>query len=390
MLNQGIPTGAKHCVPLANIFLSFIIRELLENNPTFKSMYERNVKIWKRFIDDCFGMFLGRGKLFNKFYNILKKQFLKYGLELTMEHSRSDIVMLDIEIFIYLNQLHTKENRKETASNLYLRSGSAHPEYTFKGIVKSQMQRLRRLCSRDGDFRTAIEGLRTRCHNSGYDRNMVSDILNEAASLKRELSYKFNRPETDETNKIRWVTLSGSSFEKEQKDFVMSMNNVLKDHHIKFEIIKTTGPSIGSLLFNNYDKQIFNEERCNSTCVVCDNDARGDRNYVVSSVSKKKYFINANINCKHSGIYAITCKCIDQYSGKTTVMNGKRFKEHWSKGTSVKQHLTTCKSNPTPGDVKVQFLENVWDRGKYSLSEREFLWTKRLKGTINVQKVISK
>ena len=74
----------------------------------------------------------------------------------------------------------------------------------------------------------------------------------------------------------------------------------------------------------------------------------------------------------------------------TTMMNGKRFKEHWSKGTSVKQHLTACKSNPTPGDVKVQFLENVWDRGKYSLSEREFLWTKRLKGTINVQKVISK
>ena len=77
-----------------------------------------------------------------------------------MEHSRSDIVMLDIGIFIYLNQLHTKENRKETASNLYLRSGSAHPEYTFKGIVKNQMQRLRRLCSRDGDFATAIEGLR--------------------------------------------------------------------------------------------------------------------------------------------------------------------------------------------------------------------------------------
>ena len=83
------------------------------------------------------------------------------------------------------------------------------------------------------------------------------------------------------------------------------------------------------------------------------------------------------------------CKCIDQYSGKTTVTNGKRFKEHWNTCTSVKQHLAACKSYPTPGDVKVQFLESVWDRGKFSLSEREFLWTKRLKGTINVQKVIS-
>ena len=206
----------------------------------FKLIYERNLKIWKRFIDDCFGLFLGKVKLFKKFYGILKKQFSEYGLELTMQHSKNDIVMLDIEIFIFFNQLHTKENRKETASNLYLRSGSAHPAYTFGGIVKSQMLRLRRLCSRDADFKSAIEGLRSRCHNSGYNQTMVNDIIKEATSLKRDLSYKF-RPVNEEMNKIRWVTLSGSSFEREQKDFVKNMNNVLMDHHIKFELLKTTG-----------------------------------------------------------------------------------------------------------------------------------------------------
>jgi hypothetical protein len=107
-------------------------------------------------------------------------------------------------------------------------------------------------------------------------------------------------------------------------------------------------------------------------------------------IIKKKYYINPNINCKHSGIYGITCKCVDQYSGKTTVTNGKRFGEHWSKSTSVRTHLNSCSSKPRLGEVKVQFLENVWDRGKYSLSEREYLWNKRLKGTINIQKVLSK
>ena len=91
-----------------------------------------------------------------------------------------------------------------------------------------------------------------------------------------------------------------------------------------------------------------------------------------------------------TGIYGITCLCVGQYSGKTTVTNGRRFGEHWSKSTSVKEHLKVCVSKPTPGDVKVQFLENVWDRGKYSLSEREYLWNKRIKGTINIQKVLSK
>ena len=99
---------------------------------------------------------------------------------------------------------------------------------------------------------------------------------------------------------------------------------------------------------------------------------------------------NPHVSCKNSGMYGITCLCVGQYSGKTKVTNGRRFGEHWSKSTSVKEHLNVCLSKPTPGDVKVQFLENVWDRGKYSLSEREYLWNKRIKGTINIQKVLSK
>ena len=83
-LNQGIPTGAKHCVPLANIFLTFIIRGLMENDQSFNRTFEQNVKIWKRFIDDCFGMFLGRGEEFKSFYHKLSEQFKKFGLELTM------------------------------------------------------------------------------------------------------------------------------------------------------------------------------------------------------------------------------------------------------------------------------------------------------------------
>ena len=388
LLNQGIPTGAKHCVPLANIFLSFIIRESLDKDKIFKKIFESNIKIWKRFIDDIFGLFMGRTKLFDRFYLKLKRQFQKYGLELVMERSRERCVILDIEAYINNNQIHTRESRKETASNLYLRSGSAHPNYTFKGIVKSQMQRLRRLCSKDDDYKTSINQLKVRCYNSGYEKTMVDDILAEAQSLTRDFRSK---PRVEETvNKIRWVVLAGSTFEKEQTEFVRNINRALKQQYIAFEIIKTTGPTIGSQLFNNFDKSSLKNVDCNASCFVCKNGARGDPEWVVSSVSKKKYHINPSINCKNSGIYGITCKCIDQYAGKTTVTNCVRFKEHWSKNTSVRTHLRSCPSNPTAKDVKVQFLENVWDRGKYSLSEREYLWNKRLKGNINIQKTISK
>ena len=56
-------------------------------------------------------------------------------------------------------------------------------KHCFKGIVKSQMIRLRRLCSRDSDFVEAIAKLRQRCINSGYDVTMVDEILGQAREL---------------------------------------------------------------------------------------------------------------------------------------------------------------------------------------------------------------
>ena len=116
------------------------------------------------------------------------------------------------------------------------------------------MYRLKRLCSRNEDFKEAIKNLQKRCHNSGYDKKMVDDILKEAHTLKREIHPRIHM-EIEGVQKIRWVTLSKSCFEKEVTQFINRMNLVLKDHKICFEAIKSTAPNIGSFLFNNFDKQ---------------------------------------------------------------------------------------------------------------------------------------
>ena len=387
MLNQGIPTGGKHCVPLANIFLSFILTKLMENDTVFKADFENNVKIWKRFIDDIFGLFLGSHRLFTKFYKKIVDQFKKYDLDITNETSDQSIVVLDIKVFKAENQLHTIEHRKETSSNSYLRMGSAHPNYTFKGIVKSQMYRLRKLCSRDTDFDTAITGLRKRCLNSGYDIKMIDEILGSAKDLRRDISTTHRRDEPNDSHKIRWVTLSHSCFESDIKNFTRTMNQALQPEKIQFELVKTTAPSIGRVLFNNFDRSDDAQPICN--CMICTNDVRGDKRTVVSSVTKKEYRIDSNAKCYNSGIYGITCKCVGQYSGKTTVGFNKRYPEHWKSGSSaVHKHLQHRKCTNNPNEVKMQFLENVWGREKDSLSERECLWNKRLKGVINIQKTL--
>ena len=44
------------------------------------------------------------------------------------------------------------------------------------------------------------------------------------------------------------------------------VNGVLKEYHIAFEIMKTTGPTIGGQLFNNFDKSSLKNDDCNASC----------------------------------------------------------------------------------------------------------------------------
>ena len=165
------------------------------------------------------------------------------------------------------------------------------------------------------------------------------------------------------------------------------MNQVLKSEKIQFELVKTTAPNIGRLLFNNFDRTDKAQQNC--SCMICKNNVRGDDSVITSSVTKKKYRINSNIYCYNSGIYAMTCICVGQYSGKTTVGYDNRYPQHWRlESSSVHKHLQQYKCTNNCSEMKMQFLENVWSRGKYSLSEREYLWNRRLKGVINIQKTL--
>ena len=353
----------------------------------FRSIFYNNLKLWNRFIDDCIGAFLGRKKIFKKFFDKLSNQFLKYDLQITNEISQSNIIVLDIEIYKFQNKLHTREHRKETASSSYLKYGSAHPKFVYKGIIKSQLIRLRRICSREYDFDFAVKKLKERCIRSGYDVELVSEILSSASNLERNIIHT-SKPVVQTNVVIRWITLSNSLFDKDINEFVKRMNEKLKPHHITFENVKTTGQSLSKLLFNNNGNK-RDDEMCGN-CNICIDNRRGDIRTVSSSTRKVSYRIDGNQGCKRSGIYCISCGCTVQYTGKTSVPFNKRFPEHFGKdkGSAVFEHTKECNKGKSMSDFTIQFLENVWNKGKYSLSEREYLWNHRLKGSLNIQKTL--
>ena len=110
-----------------------------------------------------------------------------------------------------------------------------------------------------------------------------------------------------------------------------------------------------------------------------------------SNVDQSTHKIDSFLSCVDSGIYAVNAKCDSQYTGKTTSPFHGRLGEHFAYvNSTLNEHLSSCGICVNKEDFKMQFLENVWKRGKYSLSEREYLWNVRIKGAINIQKTLKK
>ena len=403
ILNQGIPTGAKHSVPLANIFLTFIVLELRNNNSEFKCGFENKIKLWKRFIDDCGGIISGNITEFIDFFEILRSHFNKFALDLTCDtdthNVNGDAIIekvdkcvnfLDIEIFKVDNTIHTREHRKETSAISYLKYNSAHPRHTFSGIIKSQLYRLRRLCSRNTDFNNAVADLKQRCVKSEYPVNMIDNILNTATNIIRTITNKspiLSRQEEMPTVKL--VALSGTSYGKQFSDFVTKMNS-LSHPQFNIELVKSTSFSISQLLFHNCVNIRETATCIPSNCFICNNNLNNGKETVTSSITNKSYKVNKMLNCNDGGIYVVTGGCEQQYSGKTTTPYSNRTYEHLKKiktGT-IFIHKEKCGKCSDLGNCSISLVEHYLDRGKYSLSEREYLWNHRIKGTLNIQKTL--
>ena len=234
VLNQGIPTGAKHSIPLAKNFLTFILLGLL--NSIFKMTFESNMKLWKRFIDDCGSMISGNIEVFLSFFQMLHTHFNKYALDLTCdsdtyiidnenirEKGEKHATFLDIDVFKAGNTIHTREHRKATS---YLKYNSAHPRHTFAGIIKSQLYRLHRLCYRNIDYENAVADLKLRCIKSEYPITVIGNILNTAPNIIRTITKNPQLHNQDETPTVSLVVLSGRSYGKLFSDFATKMNNL--------------------------------------------------------------------------------------------------------------------------------------------------------------------
>ena len=336
---------------------------------------------------------------------MLRNHFNKFGLDLTSDtdtHIISDsytttkkanqhITFLDIDIFKTDDTIHAREHRKETSAMSYLKYNSAHARHTFSGIIKSQLYRLRRLCSRNIDFEYAVADLKQRCIKSEYPANIIDNILNTAPNITRTLTKSLQLRNQEETPSVSLVVLSGTSYGKVFSDFATKVNNFSLPL-FKVEVIKSTSLSVSQLLFHNCVNKRESSTCTSHTCIICSNNMNKEHANVKSTITGEMYKVDRTLNCKDSGIYVLTGGCEQQYSGKTTTPYHNRCHEHLMKRktATVFTHKEKCRKCMDLCNCAISLVEHYWDRGKYSLSEREYLWNHRIQGTLNIQKSLKK
>ena len=119
----------------------------------FDELIDCKVNLFKRFIDDQFILAYCTPSGLANLKSHLVQAFSKADLDLTIEESIHEMNFLDTTVFIDRTtkkpKIHTKEYRKSTASEQYLRYESNHDRATFKGILKGRIKHLRRLNSKD-------------------------------------------------------------------------------------------------------------------------------------------------------------------------------------------------------------------------------------------------
>ena len=215
---------------------------------------------------------------------------------------------------------------------------------------------------------------------------MIHEVFSNYEEIPRNLDDRI-QDKVDDTHVVRLIVLAYTPYESNIGTFANRMNRVLATSGIKVELVKTTGPSVAKSLFSNNNNGADFTEDCGN-CIICRNGAHNVQNTITSTVTGKSYRIPKNLTCANGGIYLYEGVCRDQYTGKTTVPYSTRTNEHIrkQKTSSVFKHREKCRQCNGSLDFKMSFIEDYRKRGKYTLSEREYLWNFRIKGVINDQK----
>ena len=178
---KGVAMGKKFAPSLADIFMAAWESEALAACSLRPSGY-------LRYLDDIWGVWPHSEEDFHKFAETLNNHNPSIKLKFVLDPVSVDF--LDTTTFKgdtlpLTGCLDTKVFFKKTDTHALLDHSSYHPAHTFKAIVKSQLLRFDRICSREGDFETATGILFKVLKTRGYTRSFLNTIKRDFRTTRQ-------------------------------------------------------------------------------------------------------------------------------------------------------------------------------------------------------------
>ncbi|XP_034434884.1 uncharacterized protein LOC117757655 isoform X2 [Hippoglossus hippoglossus] len=144
-----------------------------------------------RYLDDIWGIWTHSEEEFDEFVNILNT----HNASITLKYTSNDqsVDFLDTTVFkgptfAQSHKLDIQVYFKDTDTCALLFKMSFHPRHTYRGLIKSQLVRFRRICTCNSDFTAAVKILISALRNRGYSRSFLRHCLK---------NYKEQNPQID-------------------------------------------------------------------------------------------------------------------------------------------------------------------------------------------------
>ena len=125
-------------------------------------------------------------------------------IKFTEEHSTKEIAFLDTLVYKENGKLLTKVYHKKMDQKQYLHYKSSHPRNQKDAIPYGLLIRVRRICSKDMDFKEEATNIITSLLKRGYPDNILLAAFNRAWSKTQEELLKPSKKSKD--NRIRLIT----------------------------------------------------------------------------------------------------------------------------------------------------------------------------------------
>lgn len=315
-----------------------------------------------RYLDDIWGVWDHTEAEFYQFLDKLNQH--RDSIKLTATLNLDSIDFLDTTTFKGPNfneksKLDVKVFFKETDSHSLLYRTSHHPRHTFAGLVKSQLLRFKRICTRQEDFKKAVKTLFSSLLNRGYTFTMLRRALR---------TFEVTKPICLDSILPIIVTYSQANvnFVRMLKEnFVRSGGNVfLKEYRLIAAFRRNR--NLQDILVRSKLRPL-NQPKTR----IMDEFYRNYR--TVQNQTTKEVFVtqsHTNVHTRNC-IYLIRCKkCYLQYVGETGNTLLTRFTQH-------RYNIKNQKNLNNP--LVKHFIEHNWNNLRATILESNPNWTVKLR-----------